>query len=182
MKASAETPAPINTTSQKEPTAAESPVALLQSASAFSPINPSVTVSPPAAVETKPRSMITTAPVAAAVPAAVAAPVSVPATVVEEKEKEIKKNIVAAVNVNKELNEALKKIKQLEQQLIEAEKENVRSRSNNNGRRLPATVQPLDAVHQHLAALEKPRSTEGYPPQVVLAVAALVFIFTYIFF
>lgn len=80
----------------------------------------------------------------------------------------------------KELKLALDKIKQLEQQLAEAQKENVRSRSN--GRKLAATVQPLDAVHQHLAALEKPHPTEGYPPQVVLGVAALVFIFTYLFF
>lgn len=79
-----------------------------------------------------------------------------------------------------ELLLALEKIKSLEQQLAEAQKESVRSRSN--GRKLAPTVQPLDAVHQHLAALEKPRPIEGYPPQVVFAVAALVFIFTYLFF
>jgi hypothetical protein len=49
-------------------------------------------------------------------------------------------------------------------------------------RKLASTVQPLDAVHQHLAQLEKPRPVEGYPPQVVLGVAVLVFIFTYLFF
>ncbi|KAI8066133.1 PapD-like protein [Thamnidium elegans] len=151
-KASSSVETPAPINTTKEP---ENPVAPLQSASAFSPAvvaNPSVTVSPP--TETKPRSMP-----------------------VVEKKSEIKKE----VDANKELNEALQKIKQLEQQLIEAEKENIRSRSN-NGRKLPATVQPLDAVHQHLAALEKPSPTEGYPPQVVLAVAALVFIFTYLFF
>ncbi|KAI9354155.1 PapD-like protein [Pilaira anomala] len=78
-----------------------------------------------------------------------------------------------------ELKKANEKIKRLEQQLSELE--GLRTR-NNNGRKLPSTVQPLDAVHQHLAALEKPRSVEGYPPQVVIAVAALVFIFTYLFF
>lgn len=74
-----------------------------------------------------------------------------------------------------ELKKANEKIKRLEQQLNELSR-------NNNGRKLASTVQPLDAVHQHLAALEKPRSVEGYPPQVVIAVAALVFIFTYLFF
>lgn len=48
--------------------------------------------------------------------------------------------------------------------------------------KLAPTVQPQDAVHQHLAMLEKPHPTEGYPPHVVLAVASLVFIFTYLFF
>lgn len=78
------------------------------------------------------------------------------------------------------MKSALEKIAILEQQLAEAQKESVRARSN--GRKLAATVQPLDAVHQHLAALEKPSPVEGYPPQVVMAVAALVFIFTYLFF
>ncbi|KAL0073426.1 hypothetical protein J3Q64DRAFT_1442441 [Phycomyces blakesleeanus] len=38
-----------------------------------------------------------------------------------------------------------------------------------------------DAVHQHLAALRQP-SVDGYPPEVVLAVAGLVFIVTYLLF
>lgn len=91
-------------------------------------------------------------------------------------------------NKEKELKEALEKIKLLEKQLSELQQgEGLRARSNNNtntsgGRKLASTVQPLDAVHQHLAALEKPRADEGYPPQVVLIVAVLVFIFTYLFF
>ncbi|CAO3607996.1 unnamed protein product [Mucor hiemalis] len=84
---------------------------------------------------------------------------------------------------DKELKEALEKIRQLEKQLSEIQKEEgLRVRNNNGGRKLASTVQPLDAVHQHLAALEKPRADEGYPPQVVLIVAVLVFIFTYLFF
>ncbi|KAI8882900.1 VAMP-associated protein [Backusella circina FSU 941] len=83
-----------------------------------------------------------------------------------------------------ELKIANETIKQLRQQLEELQQ--IRSRNNNSttggGRKLASTVQPLDAVHQHLAALEKPRPTEGYPPQVVLGVAALVFVFTYLFF
>jgi hypothetical protein len=80
---------------------------------------------------------------------------------------------------NDELKAANETIKQLQQQLEELQQ--LRSRGN-GGRKLASTVQPLDAVHQHLAALEKPRPTEGYPPQVVLGVAALVFVFTYLFF
>lgn len=102
-------------------------------------------------------------------------PVVVPTPVKKASVTEVKTN-----NNDAELKLALEKIKLLEQQLAEAQTESVRARSN--GRKLAATVQPLDAVHQHLAALEKPSPVEGYPPQVVLAVAALVFIFTYIFF
>lgn len=75
---------------------------------------------------------------------------------------------------------------QLSQLLKEKEQEaELRPRLNTQSsstRKLASTVQPLDAVHQHLAQLEKPRSVEGYPPQVVLGVALLVFIFTYLFF
>lgn len=78
-----------------------------------------------------------------------------------------------------ELKKALEKIGKLEKELNELKQEGLRAR---NGRKLPSTVQPLDAVHQHLAALETPRPTEGYPPQVVIGVAVLVFIVTYLFF
>ena len=84
------------------------------------------------------------------------------------------------------MKDALEKIKLLEQRLQQFEQqqkeEGLRARNNNNGRKLASSVQPLDAVHQHLAALEKPRADEGYPPQVVMIVAAVVFIFTYMFF
>ncbi|KAI9475886.1 MAG: PapD-like protein [Benjaminiella poitrasii] len=85
--------------------------------------------------------------------------------------------------VNSELKDALEKIARLEKQLAELNsEEGLRARNKTDTRKLASTVQPLDAVHQHLAALEKPRPTEGYPPQVVLGVALFVFIFTYIFF
>ncbi|CAO3597409.1 unnamed protein product [Absidia cylindrospora] len=48
-------------------------------------------------------------------------------------------------------------------------------------RKLPPTVQPLDAVHQHLAQLQKPHPIEGYPPKVVLIMCGVVFLFTYLF-
>ncbi|KAG1440282.1 hypothetical protein G6F56_011988 [Rhizopus delemar] len=85
----------------------------------------------------------------------------------------------------KQLKEALEKIKRLETELEELKKQREVSRKEGNvvgGRKLSPTVQPLDAVHQHLAQLEKPRAVEGYPPQVLLGVSILVFIFTYLFF
>ncbi|KAI8991403.1 hypothetical protein BDF20DRAFT_844459 [Mycotypha africana] len=93
----------------------------------------------------------------------------------------------------KELKKAYSRIAELERQLDELRStanagSGLRARGNGQqehdigGKKLASTVQPLDAVHQHLADLEKPHPTEGYPPQVVLSVAALVFIFTYLFF
>ncbi|KAI7886326.1 PapD-like protein [Lichtheimia hyalospora FSU 10163] len=74
-------------------------------------------------------------------------------------------------------------VEQLRKQVATLQKEQEATGNGGKGsRKLASTVQPLDAVHQHLAALEKPNVTEGYPPQVVLAVAALVFVFTYLFF
>ncbi|CEG76981.1 hypothetical protein RMATCC62417_11799 [Rhizopus microsporus] len=88
----------------------------------------------------------------------------------------------------KQLKEALEKIKRLEKEIEELKRlqdEGMRARNNNQtvgGRKLASTVQPLDAVHQHLAQLERPRAVEGYPPQVLMGVAILVFLFTYLFF
>ncbi|ORE01963.1 VAMP-associated protein [Rhizopus microsporus var. microsporus] len=88
----------------------------------------------------------------------------------------------------KQLKEALEKIKRLEKEIEELKRlqdEGMRARNNNQtvgGRKLASTVQPLDAVHQHLAQLERPRAVEGYPPQVLIGVAILVFLFTYLFF
>lgn len=82
-----------------------------------------------------------------------------------------------------ELQSAREMIEQLRKQVTTLQKEQEGTGNGGKGsRKLASTVQPLDAVHQHLAALEKPNVTEGYPPQVVLAVAALVFVFTYLFF
>ncbi|CDH55216.1 related to scs2-required for inositolmetabolism [Lichtheimia corymbifera JMRC:FSU:9682] len=82
-----------------------------------------------------------------------------------------------------ELQSAREMIEQLRKQVTTLQKEQEATGNGGKGsRKLASTVQPLDAVHQHLAALEKPNVTEGYPPQVVLAVAALVFVFTYLFF
>lgn len=88
----------------------------------------------------------------------------------------------AASTTDKELKEALEKIAKLEKELNNLKMEEGLRARNGGGRKLAPTVQPLDAVHQHLAALETPRPTEGYPPQVVMGVALLVFIFTYLFF
>ncbi|CAO0801798.1 unnamed protein product [Mucor circinelloides] len=88
-------------------------------------------------------------------------------------------------NKEKELKEALEKIAYLEKQLNELRKEEglrARNQTGTSSRKLASTVQPLDAVHQHLAALEEPRPTEGYPPQVVLGVAIFAFLFAYLFF
>ncbi|KAI8645523.1 PapD-like protein [Parasitella parasitica] len=86
---------------------------------------------------------------------------------------------------DKELKEALERIAYLEKQLNDIRKEEglrARNQTGTSSRKLAPTVQPLDAVHQHLAALEEPRPTEGYPPQVVLGVAVLAFLFAYLFF
>ncbi|KAL9537614.1 hypothetical protein MBANPS3_011623 [Mucor bainieri] len=88
-------------------------------------------------------------------------------------------------NKEKELKEALEKIAYLESQLNNLRKEEglrARNQTGTSSRKLASTVQPLDAVHQHLAALEEPRPTEGYPPQVVLGVAIFAFLFAYLFF
>ncbi|KAG2190778.1 hypothetical protein INT46_001818 [Mucor plumbeus] len=88
-------------------------------------------------------------------------------------------------NKDKELKEALERISYLEKQLNDIRKEEglrARNQTGTSSRKLASTVQPLDAVHQHLAALEEPRPTEGYPPQVVLGVAVLAFLFAYLFF
>ncbi|GAN09527.1 conserved hypothetical protein [Mucor ambiguus] len=88
-------------------------------------------------------------------------------------------------NKEKELKEALEKIAYLEKQLNDLRKEEglrARTQTGTSSRKLASTVQPLDAVHQHLAALEEPRPTEGYPPQVVLGVAIFAFLFAYLFF
>lgn len=85
----------------------------------------------------------------------------------------------------KELKEALEKIARLEKQLNDLRKEEglrARNQTGTSSRKLASTVQPLDAVHQHLAALEEPRPIEGYPPQVVLGVAIFAFLFAYLFF
>ncbi|KAF1801332.1 PapD-like protein [Mucor lusitanicus] len=91
----------------------------------------------------------------------------------------------AAPVPEKELKEALEKIARLEKQLNDLRKEEglrARNQTGTSSRKLASTVQPLDAVHQHLAALEEPRPTEGYPPQVVLGVAIFAFLFAYLFF
>ncbi|KAI8983525.1 PapD-like protein [Pilobolus umbonatus] len=89
--------------------------------------------------------------------------------------------IPATEEPSDELRLALNKIKDLEKRLNEMQRLNEEGLRNRN-KESANKVQPLDAVHQHLAALEKPRPTEGYPPQVVFGIAFFVFIFTYIFF
>ncbi|KAI9319080.1 PapD-like protein [Dichotomocladium elegans] len=81
--------------------------------------------------------------------------------------------------LREDLREARVLVDQLKSQIAALQKE---QEAGKLSRKLAPTVQPLDAVHQHLAALEKPQVPEGYPPQVVLVVAGLVFIFTYLFF
>ncbi|KAI8060036.1 hypothetical protein BC940DRAFT_313002 [Gongronella butleri] len=48
--------------------------------------------------------------------------------------------------------------------------------------KLAPNALPLDAVHQHLAQLQKPRPVEGYPPQVVAALCFMTFVVAYLFF
>ncbi|KAG1143884.1 hypothetical protein G6F37_002120 [Rhizopus arrhizus] len=94
----------------------------------------------------------------------------------QEKESEEKKRLREALETIKRLEKEIEQLKKSQDEGLRERKEAV------GGRKLAPTVQPLDAVHQHLAQLEKPRAVEGYPPQVMLGVAILVFIFTYLFF
>ncbi|KAG1055370.1 hypothetical protein G6F43_002666 [Rhizopus delemar] len=94
----------------------------------------------------------------------------------QEKESEEKKRLREALETIKRLEKEIEQLKKSQDEGLRERKEVV------GGRKLAPTVQPLDAVHQHLAQLEKPRAVEGYPPQVMLGVAILVFIFTYLFF
>ncbi|KAG0169479.1 phosphatidylinositol-binding protein scs2 [Apophysomyces sp. BC1034] len=109
-------------------------------------------------------------------------PELVPA-VVEQPPVQVQDRGDNAREIEKKLSEAHATIGRLQQQLEQSE-QSLRMRQNaaNSARSVSATVQPSDAVHQHLAQLEKPHATEGYPPQIVLLVAALVFIVTYLFF
>lgn len=153
--------------------------------STHAPIPPAAAAAEPIVPESSIKSPTQAPPtVAAAVLPTPAAPVET------QKPRDIVAPSVDNNNKERELKEALEKIKSLEKQLSELQlqqQEGLRARNSNTsntsgGRKLASTVQPLDAVHQHLAALEKPRADEGYPPQVVLIVAVLVFIFTYLFF
>lgn len=126
-------------------------------------------------------------PVTAA-PVTKTTPASPPVAIAREVKNDINNNDHKSNSTNdkeEELKAALEKIASLEKQLFEIRKEEglrARNQTGTSNRKLAPTVQPLDAVHQHLAALEKPRPTEGYPPQVVFGVALLVFIITYLFF
>ncbi|KAG2216919.1 hypothetical protein INT45_003182 [Circinella minor] len=169
-------PAPIETIKSDE-----QPIKQTTSTTTSSPVSPKVTTSnkttPPTTSQTPTNVTSTVAAavaptvaptITAAAPAA--ATVAAPTPVQDDKEK-------------KQLEEDLKKTKelvqQLQKQLATAQKEQEAKGGRN---KLPSTVQPQDAVHQHLAALEKQQVPEGYPPQVVLIVAALTFVFTYLFF
>jgi hypothetical protein len=73
--------------------------------------------------------------------------------------------------------------RELEQSKLEAEGLRLRQNASSaDSRKLPPNVQPSDAVHQHLAQLQKPHPVEGYPPQVVAIMCGVIFLFTYLFF
>lgn len=73
--------------------------------------------------------------------------------------------------------------RELEQNKLEAEGLRLRQNASSaDSRKLPPNVQPSDAVHQHLAQLQKPHPVEGYPPQVVAIMCGVIFLFTYLFF
>jgi hypothetical protein len=85
------------------------------------------------------------------------------------------------------LDAAQQKITLLQRELEHSklETDGLRLRQTASGadsRKLPPNVQPSDAVHQHLAQLQKPHPVEGYPPQVVAIMCGVIFIFTYLFF
>ncbi|KAI9268798.1 PapD-like protein [Sporodiniella umbellata] len=106
---------------------------------------------------------------------------TLPTVVVEDEKKTEEKDNTIDI----QLKEALEKVRRLEREIEELKKQNELTRKENStlsSRKLSPTVQPLDAVHQHLAQLEKPCAVEGYPPQVLFGVSFIVFFFTYLFF
>lgn len=147
------------------------------------PVNGIVGEKPAASVpEPKPRSIpaaaATTTTATPATPPAAAAPVSAAPTV---NKKAVEDETIK--ELQDELRRARELIEKLQQENAGLQKiQKEADSAAKSGRKLSPTVHPQDAVHQHLAALEKPRPTEGYPPQVVLIVASLVFVFTYLFF
>lgn len=133
---------------------------------------------PAAAATTTTATPATPPPAAAAAPPAAAAPVSAAPTV---NKKAVEDETIK--ELQDELRRARELIEKLQQENAGLQKiQKEADSAAKSGRKLSPTVHPQDAVHQHLAALEKPRPTEGYPPQVVLIVASLVFVFTYLFF
>lgn len=96
----------------------------------------------------------------------------------------------ATSQLMRELNQAQNTIAELQRQIAanqakSAEEESgqrARSQAKSSSRPVASSAHPQDAVHQHLANLERQKTMEGYPPQVVLIVAALIFVITYLFF
>ncbi|ORX58759.1 PapD-like protein [Hesseltinella vesiculosa] len=109
--------------------------------------------------------------------------IEVPASFTAQYEKEInglKQQLSSANNTITSLRSELTQIKQDSE---------LRSRHVNSAeplspmaKKLAPNALPLDAVHQHLAQLQKPRPVEGYPPQVVAAISLAIFLVTYLFF
>ncbi|SAM07837.1 hypothetical protein [Absidia glauca] len=106
-----------------------------------------------------------------------------------DKERTISENTdTKEQHLRFELAEAQKLITRLEQELDHSKQtlNGLRLRQTTNpikdgARKLPSSVQPLDAVHQHLAQLQKSHPVEGYPPQVVAIICGVIFLFTYLF-
>ncbi|RUS13559.1 PapD-like protein [Endogone sp. FLAS-F59071] len=92
-----------------------------------------------------------------------------------------------------ELSDARNTIKQMQSTIATFERElkaandglRLRQKSSSAGPDPTSSIPGVgaqDAVHQVLAALKYPPPAEGYPPQVVLFVALVVFIITHFFF
>ncbi|CAO3629162.1 unnamed protein product [Cunninghamella echinulata] len=105
------------------------------------------------------------------------------------KKEEEKVDDQEKIKLRQELVSSKENVSRLELELEQLKKElqDLRQKSSNDStsiknKKLSPTVQPLDAVHQRLAQLEKPHPTEGYPPQVVAVIGLVIFLFTYLFF
>ncbi|KAJ2955084.1 hypothetical protein NQZ79_g8862 [Umbelopsis isabellina] len=132
-------------------------------------------------------------PVAQPEPTVEDAAVPVAAAVAEEggrhseENKKLRSNLQTA---NESILALQKTIDQLKRELSAAQAstltqrktESSASTTSPSSRKLPSTVKPEDAVHQHLASLQVASPTEGYPPQVVAIIAFVVFVFTWLFF
>ncbi|CAO3633649.1 unnamed protein product [Cunninghamella blakesleeana] len=106
---------------------------------------------------------------------------------INNKEQQIKDDD-EKLKLKQELSLSQENVIRLQKELDQLKKELQDARShqtpleNNKTRKLSPTVQPLDAVHQRLAQLQKPHPTEGYPPQIVAIIGLVIFLFTYLFF
>ncbi|KAI8086130.1 PapD-like protein [Halteromyces radiatus] len=176
------TSAPVTTTTDRDIIQKDKPIVMLKEEKELSKELPTVPISssPPA-----PAPTTTTATTAATT--TLAKETKDDSDYKDDQQQKLRQELVAAQEQIKRLERELEQSKQdLEGLRLRQNATTTTTAIGNNTiagtRKLPPTVQPLDAVHQHLAQLQKPHPVEGYPPQVVAIMCGVIFLFTYLFF